>query len=82
MCRQEAAGGEFFTGSKPMYPDILIFKNLSGIVGGSMDGVPTNLLDNYPKLKAFHDRVAQLPPIAKYYEKVTEGPRLAYKPFA
>eukprot|EP00967_Tisochrysis_lutea_P083595 scaffold116258_cov18-Tisochrysis_lutea.AAC.2 len=27
-----------------------LVQNLSGFVGGSMDGVPTTLLDNYPKV--------------------------------
>lgn len=34
------------------------------------------------QLKAFHDRVARLPPIAKFYERFTEGPRLSYKPLS
>ena len=59
---------------------IFAFKQLSGMVGGSMDGVPPTLLDDYPELKELHNRVASLPPIAKMYEDVTEGLRLAYKP--
>ena len=50
------------------------------MVGGSMDGVPPTLLDDYPELKELHNRVASLPPIAKMYEDVTEGLRLAYTP--
>ncbi|KAL6749860.1 glutathione S-transferase [Haematococcus lacustris] len=76
----EAAGGKFFLGETALYVDIAIFKSLSGLTGGTMDGVPTTLLDDYPVLKAFHSRVAALPPIKAFYEAVTEGPRLAYKP--
>mmetsp|Transcript_30029 Transcript_30029/g.76479 ORF Transcript_30029/g.76479 Transcript_30029/m.76479 type:complete len:217 (-) Transcript_30029:278-928(-) len=75
----EAAGGEFLTGSKPTHPDFVLFKLTSGLVGGTMDGVPTDLLDAYPVIKAHHNRVAALPTVAKMYEKVTEGPYLAYK---
>jgi hypothetical protein len=56
------------------------FKLLSGLAGGTMDGVPTDLLNAWPTLKAFHNRVAELPAIAQYYAHITEGPRLSYKP--
>ena len=49
-------------------------------MGGAIEGVPPTLLDPYPELKALHNRVAVLLPVAKRYENVTEGLRLAYKP--
>jgi hypothetical protein len=53
------------------------FKQLSGLVGGTMDGVPTDLLNSYPALKAYHTRFASLPAIAKYCEHVFCGCYLA-----
>lgn len=35
--------------------------------------------DSLQRAQAFHNRVAALPALAARYEKVTEGPRLAYK---
>lgn len=43
------------------------------------DGIPTTLLNEFPEIKAYHNRVAALPAVAKMYENVTEGPRLSYK---
>jgi glutathione S-transferase len=74
-----SAGGKFLTGDAPTYADIAAYKFMSGLVGGTMDGIPTDVFDEYPELKAFHKRVAELPPIKKMYENVTEGPRLSYK---
>ena len=59
---------------------IYAFKHFSNLVGGTYDGIPPTLLDPYPELKALHNRVAVLPTVAKRYENVTEGARLAYKP--
>lgn len=76
----EAAGSEFLCGPKPTYPDFVLFKLVSGLVGGTMDGVPVDtVLSSYPALKVHHSRVASLPAVAKMYENVKEGPRLAYK---
>ncbi|GAX85945.1 hypothetical protein CEUSTIGMA_g13361.t1 [Chlamydomonas eustigma] len=74
-----AAGGLFLTGDAPTYADIALFKFMSGLVGGTMEGIPTDMFNEYPELKAFHKRVAELPPVKKMYENVTEGHRLSYK---
>ncbi len=59
---------------------VLVYKNLSGLVGSAMDGVPNNLLDDYPTLKALHNAVAEsVPAIKKRYEKA-EGILTSYKP--
>lgn len=70
---------EFFLGSQPLYPDFLVYHGLSFLSCGWLDGIPTDLLQAYPVLKAHHNRVASLPAVAQRYADVTEGPRLAYK---
>ena len=52
---------------------------LSNLASGWLEGVPTTLLDEHPKLKEYHNRLAAIPQIAKMYEKAS-GFRIAYKP--
>jgi len=52
---------------------------LSLLASGWLDGVPTTLLDDFPDIKAFHNRIAAIPQIAKMYENAT-GDRVSYKP--
>eukprot|EP00955_Chlamydomonas_euryale_P063927 358814-Chlamydomonas_euryale.AAC.7 len=73
------AGGHFLTGPNVTYADFVLFKAICGIASGTMDGVPANTMDAYPELKAFHARFAALPAIAKMYEAVEPGPKMAYK---
>lgn len=76
----ESSGGEYLCGSKPTYADFVLFKALSLLVGGTVDGVPSDtILSPFPALKVHHSRVANLPAVAKMYANVKEGPRLAYK---
>ena len=52
---------------------------LSMLTSGWLEGIPTTLLDDYPTLKEFHNRIAAVPQIAKMYENAS-GIRLSYKP--
>ena len=44
-----------------------------------MAGVPKDLLNEYPALKAFRNRIASEPAIKAYYAKVTDASRDAFK---
>ncbi|GLC41833.1 hypothetical protein PLESTB_001693600 [Pleodorina starrii] len=74
------SSGEYVAGDKLSYGDIAIFAGLSNLVSGFLDGVPTNMMDQYPVLKAFRNKIASLPAIKAYYEKRGEGYRAAFKP--
>ncbi len=45
-------------------------------------GIPADLYNQYPVLKAFRNKIANEPAIKAYYEKNGEGMRAAYKPDA
>ena len=45
-------------------------------------GVPTDVLDAYPSIRAHHEMVASLPSVKANYAGITEGLRLAFKPKA
>ncbi|EFJ52621.1 hypothetical protein VOLCADRAFT_102603 [Volvox carteri f. nagariensis] len=74
--------GEYVAGDKLSYGDIVIFATLSNLVSGFMDGVPKDLLDEYPVLKAFRNKIASIPAVKEHYEKHGEGYRAAFKPDA
>ena len=42
-------------------------------------GVPPTLLDEYPVLKAYRNKIASVPAIKEYYDKHGEGYRAAFK---
>uniref|UniRef100_A0A6U2GVG4 Glutathione transferase n=1 Tax=Chlamydomonas euryale TaxID=1486919 RepID=A0A6U2GVG4_9CHLO len=65
------SGGDFCVGSTLTYADFALFGALCMLTSGFLDGVPTDALEPYPELKAFHGRFAALPAIAKMYESAT-----------
>ncbi|KXZ46903.1 hypothetical protein GPECTOR_39g397 [Gonium pectorale] len=75
----EAEGG-YVAGGKLSFADVAVFVNLSGITSPIMDGIPAGLLDEYPVLKAFRNKIAKVPAIKAYYEKYGEGPRASFQP--
>ncbi|GIL89725.1 hypothetical protein Vretifemale_17499, partial [Volvox reticuliferus] len=74
--------GEYVAGDKLSYGDVVVFVGLSNIICGFMDGVPRDLLEDYPVLKAYRNRIASIPAIKEFYEKRGEGFRAAFKPDA
>ncbi len=50
-----------------------VFCGLCNLSSGFFDGLPTTLLDSHPGLKAYHTRMATLPPVAKRYQDVAPG---------
>ncbi|GLI67204.1 hypothetical protein VaNZ11_011128, partial [Volvox africanus] len=78
--------GEYVAGDDLSYGDIVVFVNLSSLISGILPGVPTDLLDGYPELRAFRNKIASIPSIKDYYEKhggEEDGAhRAAFKPEA
>lgn len=62
-----AAGGPFLLGADMCYADIALFSSFSMLISGMLDGVPKDLLNEYPVIKAHHNKVAEVPTIAKRY---------------
>ena len=48
----------------------------------ALPGVPHTLLEGYPVLKAFRNKIANEPGVKALYEKHGEGLRAAFKPDA
>ncbi|KAG2435930.1 hypothetical protein HXX76_007125 [Chlamydomonas incerta] len=78
--KAEAEGGGWVAGGKLSYGDVVVYTYLSGITSPIMDGIPKDLLNAYPALKAFRNKVAKLPAIKAYYDRATEESRASYKP--
>ncbi|GLI67534.1 hypothetical protein VaNZ11_011748 [Volvox africanus] len=74
--------GEYVAGGKLSYGDVVVFVNLCSLSSGILPGVPTDLLKDYPVLKAYRNRIACIPAIKEFYEKRGEGFRAAFKPDA
>ncbi|EFJ52620.1 hypothetical protein VOLCADRAFT_85785 [Volvox carteri f. nagariensis] len=72
--------GEYVAGDTLSYGDAAIYGNLCNLVSGFLPGVPKDLLDEYPVLKAFRNKIASIPAIKEHYEKHGEGYRAAFKP--
>ncbi|EFJ46564.1 hypothetical protein VOLCADRAFT_109826 [Volvox carteri f. nagariensis] len=70
----------YVAGDKLSFADLGIFTSLSAIISGVYDGIPPTLLDDYPALKAFRNKIANEPGVKAYYEKHGEGIRAAFKP--
>ncbi|GIL89834.1 hypothetical protein Vretifemale_17538 [Volvox reticuliferus] len=74
--------GGYVAGDKLSFADLAIFAGLSSMISGMYDGVPLTLLDGYPVLKSFRNKIANEPGVKAYYEKNGEGLRAAFKPDA
>ncbi|KXZ46904.1 hypothetical protein GPECTOR_39g398 [Gonium pectorale] len=70
----------FVAGDKLSYGDLIVYVYLCNLTCGFLDGVPSNLLDEYPVLKEYRNKIASLPGIKEFYEKRGEGLRAAFKP--
>lgn len=78
------AGDGFIAGPELSHGDLNLFCTLSTMVSGWMDGVPKTLLDDYPVLKAYRNKVASHPKVKAYYEQDSnqDDVRKAFKPDA
>ena len=66
----ESHGGEFFADRRLTIADLKALVCLRGLSSGKLDHVPTSLIDTAaPKLKAYVQRIGNIPAIAHYYSK-------------
>ncbi|CAM9459648.1 unnamed protein product [Ascophyllum nodosum] len=68
----EAAGGKYFAGGKLSIGDIAVVARLNWLKDGTLEAVPTTIVDDYPLLSALVDRVMSEPRIVAYVEKLPE----------
>ncbi len=54
--------------------DLKLYQTISWLIGGSLDGVPTTCLDDYPLTLDLKDNVKRNPDIAAWYEKKGDAP--------
>lgn len=59
--------GPFFCGSKVTIADLAILPQLRYFTKGVVDHIPSTCLDGYPVLKAWIDRMMEIPPIKAWY---------------
>ncbi|KAG2433085.1 hypothetical protein HYH02_012789 [Chlamydomonas schloesseri] len=78
--KAEAEGGGYVAGGKLSFGDVVVYTYLSGITSSAMDGIPKDLLNAYPALKAFRNKLANHPAIKAYYAAKTDDSRASYKP--
>ncbi|CAM9519957.1 unnamed protein product, partial [Laminaria digitata] len=52
--------------------DIAVVARLVWLKEGSLDGIPTSIVDEYPLLSALIERVNAEPNIAKYHQERSE----------
>nr|WEU39134.1 glutathione S-transferase [Saccharina japonica] len=69
----EKAGGSYFAGGKLSIGDIAIVARLAWLTDGSVQGIPTTIVDEYPLLSALVERVNAEPKIAAYHQKRLES---------
>lgn len=70
-------GRQYLAGDKLSYGDLSTFCFLCLMQSGFLDGVPTNLLDDYPVLKEYRNRIASLDFVKERYAETEHTP---YKP--
>lgn len=67
--RLEASKSGWFVGDGPTIADLRAHSLVYWLTAGILDGVPTDCLDTYPKLKAVYANVEALPAVAAYRAK-------------
>mmetsp|Transcript_33941 Transcript_33941/g.44781 ORF Transcript_33941/g.44781 Transcript_33941/m.44781 type:complete len:204 (+) Transcript_33941:80-691(+) len=60
--------GDFFGGASANIADLMALQELKWISSGILDGIPTTILDGFPVLSAYLERMKALPKIVEYYE--------------
>uniref|UniRef100_A0A383VC85 Glutathione S-transferase n=1 Tax=Tetradesmus obliquus TaxID=3088 RepID=A0A383VC85_TETOB len=63
----EGRAGKFLTGGELSHGDLAVFCNLSTLKSGWLDGIPKDVLNDYPVLKDFRNSVAAVPAVAAFY---------------
>ena len=61
--------GPWAVGSQMTVADIALWRALDWLVGGILDGIPTNLLEETPRLRALAQQVAAIPKIRAWMDE-------------
>ena len=60
---------EWFVENKMTIADIAMWRLLGWLTSGIIDGIPTTIVDNYPKLKNIHYKVHHHPKVQEWMLK-------------
>ena len=60
---------EWFVENKMTIADIAMWRLLGWLISGIIDGIPTTIVDNYPKLKNIHTKVHHHPKVQEWMLK-------------
>lgn len=70
----------YVAGEKFTIGDAALFATLCNLKSGFYDGFPSTILEPFPRLVAYHHRIASLPDIAKGYEHDTSAWIAGFRP--
>lgn len=70
---------QYILGDKLCFADLKLFHYLVFFISGYYP-LPTDMLDSYPALKAYRNRIACLPPVKAMYANATDPLYVVYKP--
>jgi glutathione S-transferase len=65
----ENAESGWFVGKSMSIADLAMWRLLGWLTSGVLDGVPTNILENFTGLQQLHNRVDSLPKVGKWMER-------------
>ncbi len=66
-------GGGFMCGSTVTIADCALLPALRQLQSGRLDGIPANILEDYPLLAAYYDRMMQVPAVKAHYLRTDPG---------
>lgn len=70
---------QYVAGNQFSIADAALFAAVGNLSCGLYDGIPTNILDGYPNLRAFHRHIGSIPQIAQGYENVSKPWVIGFK---
>jgi glutathione S-transferase len=72
----QSNNGGFICGSTVSIADCALLPVLRLFKSGRHDGIPASILDKYPSLAAYYDRMMQVPAVKAHYSCTDPGSRL------
>ena len=69
LVEKRMGSGDYLVGDALTVADLAIWRLMGWLTGGVLDGIPRDLLDQHPRLKAHFDRVDGDPKIRAWMEK-------------
>jgi len=66
--RLESVGTGFYVGSNLTIADLSTYWTFAWFTTGDLDGIPTNILVDYPAIKAHIDMVKSIPKVLEWHE--------------